>query len=214
MENLEPLVMAKLYFYYSAMNAGKSTTLLQAAWNYREQGMLPLLLTPQLNTRDGKGRIASRIGLHAEAMNFNCTDSLIEIIRRSQQENSVSCIMVDEAQFLSKRQVAELGEIADIDEIPVMAFGLRTDFQGNLFEGSQFLLAWADVISEIKTICHCGRKATMVLRVDQHRRAIRGGEQIHIGGNESYVSVCRRHFREGIAEQSGPMLPFSDPQPD
>lgn len=206
--------MAKLYFYYSAMNAGKSTTLLQAAWNYREQGMRTLLLTPQLNTRDGIGRIASRIGLHAEAVNFNCSDSLIEIVRRSHEENAVSCIMVDEAQFLSKRQVAELGEIADIDEIPVMAFGLRTDFQGNLFEGSQFLLAWADVISEIKTICHCGRKATMVLRIDQHRRAIRGGEQIHIGGNESYVSVCRRHFREGISEQSGPQLPFSDPPAD
>lgn len=206
--------MAKLYFYYSAMNAGKSTTLLQAAWNYREQGMTPLLLTPQLNTRDGAGRVSSRIGLSADAITFSLSDSLIETVRRFRKTSGVACIMVDEAQFLTKRQVSELGDIADIDEIPVMAFGLRTDFQGNLFEGSQFLLAWSDVIAEIKTICHCGRKATMVLRVDENRRPIRGGEQIHIGGNESYVSVCRRHFKEGIAERTGPELPFEDAQED
>lgn len=204
--------MAKLYFYYSAMNAGKSTTLLQAAWNYREQGMNPLLLTPQLNTRDGAGRVSSRIGLSADAVTFSLADSLIETVRRCRKNAPVACIMVDEAQFLTRRQVSELGDIADIEEIPVMAFGLRTDFRGNLFEGSQFLLAWSDVIAEIKTICHCGRKATMVLRIDENRRPIQGGEQIHIGGNESYVSVCRRHFKEGIAERTGPGLPFEETQ--
>lgn len=200
--------MAKLYFYYSAMNAGKSTALLQAAYNYEERGMRPLLLTPQLNTRDGLGRIASRIGLTADAIAFPLHESPAEIVRREAATRTVACVFVDEAQFLTRRQVHDLGEIADVDGIPVLAYGLRTDFQGNLFEGSQHLLAWADVLSEIKTVCHCGRKATMVLRIDQHGRAIRSGEQIKVGGNESYVSVCRRHFKQGLAERSGPTLPF------
>ncbi|MFO0978971.1 MAG: thymidine kinase [Planctomycetaceae bacterium] len=202
--------MAKMYFYYSAMNAGKSTALLQAAWNYQERGMRPLLLTPELNFRDGDGRISSRIGLTAVATKFNEHDSLLEIVRRAHREQHVSCVFVDESQFLTRRQVYELSEVADRENIPVLAYGLRTDFQGNLFEGSLHLLAWADVLSEIKTICHCGRKATMVLRIDGAGRPIRSGEQIKIGGNESYVSVCRRHFKQGIAERASPALPFTE----
>ncbi len=205
--------MAKLYFYYSAMNAGKSTALLQAAYNYQERGMKPLMLTPQLNMRDGVGRIASRIGLNATATAFSQTDSLIELVRRSHFEAPVACVFVDEAQFLTRRQVQELGEIADDEHIPVLAYGLRTDFLGNLFEGSQHLLAWADVLTEIKTVCHCGRKATMVLRIDGQGKPVRSGEQIKIGGNESYVSVCRRHFKQGLAERATPTLPFRDAEP-
>ena len=202
--------MAKLYFYYSSMNAGKSTSLLQAAWNYRERGLHPLLLTPELNTRDGEGCIASRIGLSATATTFSPAASLLALIRQQVTTRPVSCVFVDEAQFLTRRQVYDLGEVADSLNVPVLCYGLRTDFQGNLFEGSQHLLAWSDVLSEIKTICHCGRKATMVLRIDEQGRPIRSGEQIRIGGNESYVSVCRRHFKEGLAERSGPTLPFKD----
>lgn len=202
--------MAKLYFYYSAMNAGKSTTLLQAAWNYQERGLRPLLLTPRLDTRDGIGTIGSRIGLKAEAIAFSQNDSLLEICREEHHVSDVSCVLVDEAQFLTRRQVYELGEVADGVGIPVLTYGLRTDFQGNLFEGSQHLLAWADVLTEIKTICHCGRKATMVLRIDSNGRPIRGGEQIKVGGNESYVSVCRSHFKEGLAERDHPTLPFGE----
>lgn len=202
--------MAKLYFYYSAMNAGKSTTLLQAAYNYQERGMRPMLLTPQLNTRDGIGRIASRIGLNSEAVAFSQSDSLADLVRTEHAGQAVACVFVDEAQFLTRRQVFELGEIADEDGIPVLAYGLRTDFQGNLFEGSQHLLAWADVLHEIKTVCHCGRKATMVLRIDANGNPVRSGEQIKVGGNESYVSVCRRHFKLGLAERSSPTLPFDN----
>jgi thymidine kinase len=202
--------MAKLYFYYSSMNAGKSTSLLQAAWNYRERGLHPLLLTPELNTRDGEGCIASRIGLSATATTFSPAASLLALIRQQVTACTVSCVFVDEAQFLTRRQVYDLGEVADRLNVPVLCYGLRTDFQGNLFEGSQHLLAWSDVLSEIKTICHCGRKATMVLRIDEQAGRIRSGEQIRIGGNESYVSVCRRHFKEGLAERSGPTLPFKD----
>ncbi len=205
--------MAKLYFYYSSMNAGKSTTLLQAAYNYQERGMNPLLLTPRLNTRDGAGRISSRIGLHADAVTFDQTDSLFEIAAGYHAELSIACVFVDEAQFLSRRQVFELGEIADRIGVPVLAYGLRTDFQGNLFEGSQYLLAWADVLSEIKTVCHCGRKATMVLRVDSEGKPLRSGDQIKVGGNESYVSVCRQHFKAGMAERDSPTLPFADDLP-
>lgn len=202
--------MAKLYFYYSAMNAGKSTSLLQAAYNYQERGMNPLLLTPALDTREGVGVIASRIGLRAEAISFSESDSLLEIVRHVHEQTSVACVFVDESQFLTRRQVFELSELADVDGIPVLAYGLRTDFQGHLFEGSQHLLAWADVLSEIKTVCHCGRKATMVLRLDGSGRPVRSGEQIKVGGNESYVSVCRRHFKEGLAERVSPRLPFPE----
>ena len=170
--------------------------------------MRPLLLTPQLNTRDGLGRIASRIGLASDAIAFAQHDSLVDIIRNEHANAPVACVFVDEAQFLTRRHVHDLGEIADVDGIPVLAYGLRTDFQGNLFEGSQHLLAWADVLTEIKTVCHCGRKATMVLRIDGQGRPMKSGEQIKVGGNESYVSVCRRHFKEGLAERTGPVLPF------
>lgn len=202
--------MAKLYFYYSAMNAGKSTNLLQAAYNYQERGLRPLLLTPQLDTRIGVGRIGSRIGLESEAIAFSQTDSLLDICREEHAVSDVSCVFVDEAQFLMRRQVFELGEVADTLGIPVLTYGLRTDFQGNLFEGSQHLLAWADVLTEIKTICHCGAKATMVLRIDSDGKPIRGGEQIKVGGNEAYVSVCRHHFKVGLADRKQPELPFDE----
>ena len=201
-------LMAKLYFYYSAMNAGKSTNLLQAAYNYRERGLRPLLLTPDIDTRSGTGTIGSRIGLKSEAIAFPAHASLLEICRQEHGASAVACVFVDEAQFLTRRQVYDLGEIADELHVPVLAYGLRTDFQGNLFEGSQYLLAWADVITEVKTICHCGRKATMVLRTDSTGRVLRAGEQIKVGGNESYVSVCRRHFKDGIAAGNPPRLPF------
>ncbi len=202
--------MAKLYFYYSAMNAGKSTNLLQAAYNYKERGLRPLLLTPRLDTRSGIGNIGSRIGLNAEAVAFSQTESLLEICRKAHEADEVACVFVDEAQFLTRQQVFDLGEVADNLGIPVLSYGLRTDFQGNLFEGSLHLLAWADVLTEIKTICHCGRKASMVLRIDSNGRPIRSGEQIKVGGNESYVSVCRKHFKSGLAEKGHPELPFSD----
>jgi thymidine kinase len=201
--------MAKLYFYYSAMNAGKSTALLQAAYNYEERGMHPLLLTPELDSRYGVGKITSRIGLSADATVFNHADDLLKVVRDEHEAAAVHCVFVDEAQFLLKKQVFELGEVADQLGIPVLAYGLRSDFQGNLFEGSHHLLAWADVLNEIKTVCHCGRKAIMVLRVDGSGRAIKTGEQIKVGGNESYVSVCRLHFKSGLAERTENQLPFS-----
>lgn len=202
--------MAKLYFYYSAMNAGKSTTLLQAAYNYQERGLRPLLMTPELDTRDTAGVIRSRIGLERQAVTFSTHDSLFRICESEHNKEGVSCVFVDEAQFMTQQQVHDLGEIADRLNIAVLTYGLRTDFLGNLFEGSQYLLAWADVISEIKTICHCGKKAIMVLRVDADGHTIRHGEQIQVGGNESYVSVCRRHFKEGLANRDQPSLPFDE----
>ncbi len=200
--------MAKLYFYYSSMNAGKSTALLQAAWNYRERGMRPLLLTPELDSRFGVGRITSRIGLAADATVFNQSTDLLQLVSGHDEQAGVDCVFVDEAQFLLRLQVHELGDVADELGIPVLAYGLRTDFQGNLFEGSQYLLAWADVLSEIKTVCHCGRKATMVLRVGRDGLPIKTGEQIKVGGNETYVSVCRQHFKEGMATRAAGELPF------
>lgn len=196
-------LLAKLYFYYSTMNAGKSTALLQASYNYRERGMNTLILTPEIDTRFGAGKVASRIGLQADAATFNQFDNLQTICDAAHDAESLSCIFVDESQFLTREQVLQLTEVVDRSHIPVLAYGLRTDFQGNLFEGSQHLLAWSDTLSEIKTICHCGRKANMVLRVDPGGRPVKEGEQIKVGGNESYVSVCRRHFKEGMA-QPGP----------
>ncbi|MFO1452367.1 MAG: thymidine kinase [Opitutaceae bacterium] len=195
--------MAKVYFYYSAMNAGKSTVLLQSAYNYRERGMRPLLFTPEIDTRGGAGRISSRIGLTAEAIAFTRKDDLLARIRTDHGVQRIACVLVDEAQFLTRAQVQQLTDVADQLDIPVLCYGLRTDFQGNLFEGSAALLAWADDLNEIKTICHCGRKATMVLRTDQHGHALREGAQIEIGGNERYVSVCRRHFKEGVSGEAG-----------
>lgn len=202
--------MAKFYFYYSAMNAGKSTTLLQSSYNYNERGMNPLVLTPQLDNRAGTGKVASRIGLKAEATTFVQTDNLFEQIKERHLTSPVHCVLVDEAQFLTKQQVRQLSDVVDELDIPVLAYGLRTDFQGNLFEGSENLLAWADSLSEIKTICHCGRKATMVLRLGEDGKPLRDGAQIKIGGNETYISVCRRHFKEGIATRQTNELPFKD----
>ena len=188
--------MAKLYFYYSAMNAGKTTLLLQSAHNYRERGMNPLLFTPALDERHGAGRIRSRIGLEAEAIAFEQGEDLFARVQRELELRKVHCVLVDEAQFLSRDQVYQLTEVVDRLGIPVLCFGLRTDFQGELFEGSRYLLGWADQLEEIKSICHTGRKATMVVRVDEAGYAIREGRQVEIGGNERYVSVSRKAFKE------------------
>jgi len=186
--------MAKLHFYYSAMNAGKTTTLLQSNYNYRERGMETLLFIPAIDMRHKKGIIASRIGLVAEAYpfegSFNFFDYIHEVISRC----SINCVLIDEAQFLTKQQVFELTRVVDELKIPVLAYGLRSDFMGEPFEGSKYLLAWADEMSEIKTICHCGRKATMNLRIDENGNVLREGEQIEIGGNERYIALCRQHF--------------------
>ena len=188
--------MAKLYFYYSAMNAGKSTTLLQAAYNYRERGMNVLLYTPSLDDRVGEGVIGSRIGLESPAESFGRDFDLFVDIRDKQAAEAISCIFVDEAQFLTAKQVMQLTFVVDRLGIPVLAYGLRTDFQGEPFEGSKYLLAWADNLKELKAICHCGRKATMVIRRDATGKAVTEGAQIEIGGNDLYESTCRLHFKE------------------
>lgn len=202
--------MAKLYFYYSTMNAGKSTILLQSSYNYRERGMRTLVFCPEIDDRYGVGKVSSRIGLQADAMTFTASENLFRYIDREHKTQAVDCVLIDEAQFLTRTQVRQLSDVCDDLGIPVLAYGLRTDFQGNLFEGSQHLMAWADTLNEIKTICHCGRKATMVLRLDAQGKPVRHGEQIQIGGNERYVSVCRRHFKSGLAERSSQDLPFDD----
>ena len=205
--------MAKLYFYYSAMNAGKSTILLQSSYNYRERGMNTLILLPEIDTRFEKGKVTSRIGLEADAMIFNTADNLYRLAEKHHADEPLHCILVDEAQFLTKRQVRQLSDVCDRLDVPVMTYGLRTDFQGNLFEGSQQLLAWADILSEIKTICHCGRKATMVLRIGADGKAIKDGRQIQIGGNERYISVCRLHFKAGMSQRTDDELPLLDELP-
>ena len=195
--------MAKLYFYYSAMNAGKTTTLLQSAWNYRERGMRTLILTPALDNRYGEGVVASRIGLKADAQRFGPEQNLFALTEADiATHGALHCVFVDEAQFLTKAQVWQISDVVDRLNIPVLAYGLRTDFRGELFEGSRYLLAWADNLEEIKTICHSGRKATMVVRVDEHGRAVTDGPQVEIGGNERYVSVSRAEFKK-ISEDSG-----------
>ena len=195
--------MAKLYFYYSAMNAGKTTALLQSAWNYRERGMRTLILTPALDNRYGDGVVASRIGLKAEARRFGPEQNLFAMIEADiAAHGALHCVFVDEAQFLTKAQVWQISDVVDRLDIPVLAYGLRTDFRGEPFEGSRYLLAWADNLEEIKTICHSGRKATMVVRVDAHGHAVTDGPQVEIGGNERYVSVSRAEFKK-ISEGSG-----------
>lgn len=188
--------MAKLYFYYSAMNAGKSTVLLQSSHNYKERGMNTLLLTPEVDQRAGHGKIASRIGLSAQARVFSPQAQLFELIESRHQEEPLACVLIDEAQFLTHTQVHQLASVADLINIPVLCYGLRTDFQGQLFPGSAALLGWADNLIELKTICHCGRKATMNLRIDSNGAPIKEGDQVEIGGNESYVAMCRRCFIE------------------
>lgn len=190
--------MAKLYFYYSAMNAGKSTTLLQSSYNYQERGMNTVLFTPALDDRRKSGLIHSRIGLEAEAYSFdndsNLYDHIAQILSESKQP--IHCILVDEAQFLTKKQVFQLSDVADNLSIPVLAYGLRTDFRGEPFEGSQYLLGWADELVEIKTVCHCGKKAIMNIRIGEDQKPITTGKQIEIGGNEKYISTCRKHFKQ------------------
>ncbi|KTC91504.1 thymidine kinase [Fluoribacter dumoffii] len=185
--------MAKLYFYFAAMNAGKSTVLLQSSYNYRERGMNTLLFTPSIDNRYQQGIVHSRIGLSEQALIFNPTDDLYQQVLA--QEKKYACLLVDEAQFLTRAQVHQLTEITDQLRIPVLAYGLRTDFRGELFEGSQYLLAWADELVELKTICHCGRKATMILRLNANGEVITEGEQVVIGGNDMYSSTCRKHFK-------------------
>jgi thymidine kinase len=192
--------MAKLYFYYASMNAGKSTTLLQADFNYRERGMETMLYTAALDDRLEVGAIGSRIGLTAEARTYEAATDLRSETETELKRRRVDCILVDEAQFLSRAQVLQLATICDDLNIPVLAYGLRTDFQGNLFEGSGALLALADTLVELKAICECGRKATMNLRVDAEGRAVAAGEQTEIGGNDRYIALCRRHFMEKLRE--------------
>ena len=194
--------MAKLYFYYSTMNAGKSTTLLQSSFNYRERGMNTLLLTAALDDRFGRGKVASRIGLEQEADLFDDNINVFQHVITRNVQQRVDCVLVDEAQFLSKDQVWQLSEVCDQLKIPVLCYGIRTDFRGELFDGSRWLLAWADELHELKTICHCGKKANMVVRVDENGQAIRQGSQVEIGGNDRYVSLCRRHFKEVMEEQN------------
>ncbi|MEL6563524.1 MAG: thymidine kinase [Pseudomonadota bacterium] len=190
--------MAKLYFHYSTMNAGKSTVLLQAAYNYRERGMEPYLLTAQFDDRAGGGQIASRIGIEAEADTFSTTDDLFDRLKTRLAQGAVACVFIDEAQFLSEEQVWQLARAVDDLGVPIMCYGLRVDFRGKLFPGSAALLALADEMREVRTICHCGKKATMVVRQDAAGRVLRDGAQVQIGGNETYVSLCRRHWRAAM----------------
>jgi thymidine kinase len=188
--------MAKLYFYYSSMNAGKSTALLQSSYNYRERGMNTLVMAPVLDDRYGTGKVTSRIGIETNATVFSKGDNLLEIIAAQHSHEPLHCILIDEAQFLTRDQVFQLSDVTDKLSIPVLAYGLRTDFQGEPFEGSKYLLAWSDTLSELKAICHCGSKATMVLRLDADGNAVTVGSQVEIGGNDRYISMCRKHFKE------------------
>jgi thymidine kinase len=192
--------MAKLYFHYSTMNAGKSTSLLQASHNYRERGMQTYLITAQFDNRAGDGRIASRIGIGEPADTFAPNEDLFAKIKARLAQSDIACIFIDEAQFLSKDQVWQLARAVDDLGVPVMCYGLRVDFRGELFPGSAALLALADEMREVRTICHCGKKATMVVRKGPDGTALRDGAQVQIGGNETYVSLCRRHWREAVGD--------------
>ncbi len=189
--------MAQLYFYYSAMNAGKSTTLLQSSHNYRERGMDTLIFAPQLDQRFEETVVHSRIGLQESALPYNKEFSFLNYVKEQRSEK-LKCILIDEAQFLSKQQVAQLTQIASKLNIAVLAYGIRSDFLGEPFEGSQYLLAWADNIQEIKTVCTCGKKATMNLRIDGNGNPVHAGSQVLIGGNESYISLCMKHYQEKV----------------
>ncbi len=193
--------MAQLYFYYSAMNAGKSTTLLQSSFNYQERGMNPLIYTAALDDRYQIGKVTSRIGLDADAILYDKNDDIYASVLEKHNENKIDCVLVDESQFLTQAQVYQLTEVVDKLHIPVLCYGLRTDFRGELFDGAKHLLAWADKLIELKTICHCGRKAIMVIRTDEKGNAIADGDQVVIGGNDKYESVCRRHYKSALEEQ-------------
>ena len=192
--------MAKLYFHYSTMNAGKSTLLLQASYNYVERGMQTYLLTANFDDRAGTGRIGSRIGIGADADTFASKTDLFSKIQERLNTGPCACVFIDEAQFLSADQVWQLARAVDDLKVPVMCYGLRVDFQGKLFPGSAALLALADEMREIRTICHCGKKATMVVRQDEHGNVLTDGAQVQVGGNETYVSLCRVHWRQAIGD--------------
>lgn len=183
------------------MNAGKSTTLLQSSYNYRERGMNTLVYTAAIDDRFGIGKVTSRIGIYQEAQLFNEETQLFDEIQTANLEKTLHCILIDEAQFLTKSQVYQLTEVVDKLNIPVLCYGLRTDFQMELFEGSRYLLAWADKLEELKTICECGRKATFVVRLNEKGEAVADGDQIHIGGNDTYLSVCRKHYKEKLMQK-------------
>lgn len=207
--------MAKLYFYYSAMNAGKTTHLLQSSYNYRERGMNTLILSPAFDNRYGVGKVTSRIGIESPSIIFTEKENIFNLTNKIHIGRKINCVLVDEAQFLNKDQVYQLTEIVDQLNIPVLAYGLRTDFQGELFTGSQYLLAWADHLKELKTICHSGKKATMVVRVDENGRAVKSGKQVEIGGNDRYISVSRAEYKrifygEGIIESVQLSLPIDE----
>lgn len=204
--------MAKLYFYYAAMNAGKSTTLLQADFNYRERGMETMLWTAALDDRAGWGRIASRLEIGADARLYDADTDLFDAAGDELRRRKVDCVLVDEAQFLTRDHVLQLCGIADEVGVPVLCYGLRTDFQGNLFEGSAALLALADALVELKAVCECGRKATMNLRIDSEGSAVAAGAQTEIGGNDRYVALCRRHFFERLREGEARQLSFGLPR--
>ena len=188
--------MAKLYFHYSTMNAGKSTSLLQSSYNYKERGMNTLVLAPQFDDRYGAGKVTSRIGIESDATTFASDTDLYRVVESCMADSPLHCVLIDEAQFLTRDQVFQLSDVTDRLNIPVLAYGLRTDFQGEPFEGSKYLLAWSDNLKELKAICDCGRKATMVLRMDADGNAVTQGSQVEIGGNDRYVSMCRKHFKE------------------
>lgn len=199
--------MAKLHFYYSAMNAGKSTTLLQSSYNYNERGMDTLIYTPAVDDRFGVGKVGTRIGLQEDAEAVTPDFNILNDVRRKLAANSnIKCILIDEAQFLTKAHVEQLCDITDECNVPVLAYGLRTDFRAEPFPGSLYLMAWADILIELKTICHCGRKASMNMRVDENGRKVNVGEQVEIGGNDRYVATCRKHFRLGQASRTEPVM--------
>jgi len=199
--NITATVMAQLYFYYSSMNAGKSTHLLQSSYNYNECGLRTVLYTAKIDDRYTKGKVASRLGIDADAKLFDLNTDISNEIKRMQNQDAIACVLIDEAQFLTKEQVSQLTEVVDELNIPVLAYGIRTDFLGQTFSGSAALLAWADKLVELKTICHCGRKANFVIRLNSSGQAATQGEQVEIGGNERYQALCRKHFKEYLKLQ-------------
>jgi thymidine kinase len=188
--------MAQLYFYYSSMNAGKSTHLLQSSYNYRERGLTTAIYTAKIDDRFAKGKVASRLGIDADAFLFDDDSNMLTEIKEKHEEGKIDCVLIDEAQFLSTEQVKQLTDVVDLLHIPVLAYGIRTDFLGETFSGSAALLAWADKLVELKTICHCGRKANFVIRQDENGVPVKGGQQVEVGGNERYEPLCRAHFKK------------------
>jgi thymidine kinase len=188
--------MAQLYFYYSSMNAGKSTHLLQSSYNYRERGLTTAIYTAKIDDRFAKGKVASRLGIDADAFLFDDDSNMLTEIKEKHEKAKIDCVLIDEAQFLSTEQVKQLTDVVDLLHIPVLAYGIRTDFLGETFSGSAALLAWADKLVELKTICHCGRKANFVIRQDENGVPVKGGQQVEVGGNERYEPLCRAHFKK------------------